>query len=147
MRDLVHFYPEVKIGHTRIVTISTDNLLKTNELRDGEGAQWPFLSDPQRVVQQDLDIQEYTDPTNNPMIPPPWCWSRVSRSSRSIWATGTGGVPSIAELWADLREVTRRIRPDWDIAEPEHRAAWERDERTRFFPYGRSFHEVWGEQA
>ena len=26
------------------------------------GAQWPFLSDPKRIVQRDLDIQEYTDP-------------------------------------------------------------------------------------
>ena len=52
-----------------LVTISTDNLLKTNEFRDGEGAQWPFLSDPERLVQRDLDIQEYTDPTNNPMVP------------------------------------------------------------------------------
>ena len=69
MRDLVHFYPEVKVGYARLVTISNDNLLKTNEFRDGEGAQWPFLSDPERVVQRDLDIQEYTDPTNNPMIP------------------------------------------------------------------------------
>ncbi len=33
------------------------------------GAQWPFLSDPERIVQKDLDIQEYTDPENDPMIP------------------------------------------------------------------------------
>jgi peroxiredoxin len=66
---MVHFYPELKVGCSRLVAISTDNLLKTNEFRDGEGAQWPFLSDPERVVQRDLDIQEYTDPTNDPMIP------------------------------------------------------------------------------
>jgi hypothetical protein len=28
-----------------------------------------FLSDPERTVQQDLDIQEYTDPEHDPMIP------------------------------------------------------------------------------
>ena len=33
------------------------------------GAQWTFLSDPGRTVQQDLDIQEYTDPEHDPMIP------------------------------------------------------------------------------
>ena len=33
------------------------------------GAQWTFLSDPGRTVQQDLDIAEYTDPEHNPMIP------------------------------------------------------------------------------
>jgi len=49
VRDLVHFYPEVKVGYARLVTISTDNLLKTNEFRDGEGAQWLFLSDPARL--------------------------------------------------------------------------------------------------
>ncbi len=28
-----------------------------------------FLSDPDRAVQKDLDIVEYTDPEHNPMIP------------------------------------------------------------------------------
>ena len=39
----------------------------SNEFRTGVGAHWPFLSDPRRVVQKDLDIAEYTDPTHNPM--------------------------------------------------------------------------------
>ena len=30
------------------------------------GAQWTFLSDPERAVQKDLDIAEYTDPEHNP---------------------------------------------------------------------------------
>src|SRR5438270_1421643 len=89
---MVHFYPEVKVGYARIVTISTDNLLRTNEFRDGEGAQWPFLSDPERLVQRDLDIQEYTDPTNNPMVPHTLVLEPSSRSTRSTTATGTGGV-------------------------------------------------------
>jgi hypothetical protein len=108
VRDLVHFYPEVKVGYTRLVTISTDNLLKTNEFRDGEGAQWPFLSDPERVVQRDLDIQEYTDPTNNPMIP----HTLVLEPNLKIYKIYNGywfwGRPSISELWSDLREVTPR---------------------------------------
>jgi len=33
------------------------------------GVQWPFLCDPGRKVQQDLGIQEYTDPHHDPMIP------------------------------------------------------------------------------
>src|ERR671919_2684648 len=69
LRNYVDFYPELKVGYTRIVTISTDNLLETNEFRDGVGAPWPFLSDPGRKVQKDLDIQEYTDRHNDPMIP------------------------------------------------------------------------------
>ena len=42
------------------MTISTDNLLKTDNFRNGEAAQWPFLSDPEQVVQLDLGIQEST---------------------------------------------------------------------------------------
>jgi len=35
----------------------------------GVGAHWPFLSDPGRKVQKDLDIAEYTDAVHDPMIP------------------------------------------------------------------------------
>ncbi len=62
LRNLVELYPEIRVAHTNIVTISTDNLLETNEMRDALGAAWPFLSDPGRIVQKDLDIAEYTDP-------------------------------------------------------------------------------------
>jgi hypothetical protein len=45
----------------------TTNTLQ--ECRASVGAQWTFLSDPERTVQKDLDIAEYTDPEHNPMIP------------------------------------------------------------------------------
>ena len=145
MRDLVDFYPELKVGYTTIVTISTDNLLKTNEFRDGLGAQWPFLSDPERLVQRDLDIQEYTDPTNDPMIP----HTLVLEPGLTIHKIYNGywywGRPSTAELWSDLREVTRRIRPDWDISLPEMRAAWQRGGREQFFPYAKPMRELFVE--
>src|SRR6202047_2969693 len=66
---LVALDREMEVGYCRIVTISTDNIIETNENRSGVGAHWPFLSDPRRVVQRDLDIVEYTDPVHNPMIP------------------------------------------------------------------------------
>ena len=69
VRRLVEAYPDFRVAHTRIVLISTDNQLDTNEFRDTQAAEFPFLSDPDRVVQQDLDIQEYTDPVHDPMIP------------------------------------------------------------------------------
>jgi hypothetical protein len=43
LRNLVDFYPEFRVGYTRIVLISTDNLLQTHEHREGLGAQRPFL--------------------------------------------------------------------------------------------------------
>src|SRR3954465_6546508 len=66
---LVQIHRELEIGYCRLVTITTDNITDTNEFRSGVGAHWPFLSDPRRVVQRDLDIVEYTDPAHNPMIP------------------------------------------------------------------------------
>jgi peroxiredoxin len=69
---LVPLHREMQVGYCRLVTISTDNLLETNEFRAGVGAHWAFLSDPGRTLQRDLDIAEYTDPDHNPMIPHTW---------------------------------------------------------------------------
>ncbi len=37
-RLLVEMQPEFKVAYTKIVTISTDNMLEANEMRDGVGA-------------------------------------------------------------------------------------------------------------
>ena len=65
---LVQLHREMEVAYTRLVTISTDNITQTNEYRSGVDAHWPFLSDPGRMVQKDLDIAEYTDPLHNPMF-------------------------------------------------------------------------------
>ena len=69
LHELVRFQSQCDVGFVRIVTITTDSFVLSNDLRLGVGAHWPFLHDPERVVQKDLDIQEYTDPHNDPMIP------------------------------------------------------------------------------
>jgi hypothetical protein len=43
---LVQLHREMDVGYCRLVTISTDNELTTNEYRTGVGANWTFLSDP-----------------------------------------------------------------------------------------------------
>jgi hypothetical protein len=127
------------------VTISTDNLYETNEFRDGLGAQWPFLSDPGRVVQKDLDIQEYTDPHHDPMIP----YTLVLEPGLRIFKIYNGywfwGRPSVDELRQDLRAVTQKIRPDWDLGAPQLRAAWQQGKKENFFPYGKKLSEVLAE--
>ena len=57
--QLAAFYPQIVAGYTQIVTISTDNILVSNDFRNAVGAQWVFLSDAGRKVQKDPDIQEY----------------------------------------------------------------------------------------
>ena len=37
-------------------------------------------------------------------------------------------------------------RPDWDITRAETRAAWEAGDKKRFYPYGKSYAQVFKEQ-
>jgi peroxiredoxin len=143
---LVQLHREIEVGYCRLVTISTDNLLETNENRSAVDAHWPFLSDPGRKVQKDLDIAEYTDPKHNPMIP----HTIVLEPGRIIFKIYNGywyfGRPTIEELRQDLRRVLQKCRPDWDITDPELRAAWELGDKTRFFPYGKTYAEMFAGQ-
>jgi peroxiredoxin len=91
--ELAAFYPKIVAGYTQIVTISTDNILVSNDFRESVGAQWVFLSDAGRKVQKDLDIQEYTDPHNDPMIPHTLVLKPGSSSTVSTTATGSGAGP------------------------------------------------------
>jgi peroxiredoxin len=143
---LVRLFHEMEVGYCRLVTISTDNLLETNEFRAAAGAHWPFLSDPGRKVQKDLDIAEYTDPTHNPMVPHTIVLEPgliVNKIYMGYWFFGR---PTVEELRQDLRVVTRKCRPDWDLSDPEHREAWARGEKARFYPYGKSYAAVFKEQ-
>jgi peroxiredoxin len=133
--QLAAFHPQIAVAYTQIVTISTDNIIKTNEFRDSVGAQWTFLSDAGRKVQKDLDIAEYTDPYNDPMIP----YTLVLKPGLVIYSVYNGywywGRPSIEDLRRDLREVTREIRPDWDLSAPGLREAWDAGDRSMHYPY------------
>jgi peroxiredoxin len=143
---LVQLHREMEVGYCRLVTISTDNLLATNEFRSGVGAHWTFLSDPGRTVQKDLDIAEYTDPHNNTMIPHTLVLEpglRVYKIYNGYWFFGR---PTVEELRLDLRAVLQRCRPDWDISDAAHRAAWARGEKDKFYPYGKTHAQVFAEQ-
>jgi len=135
---LLQLHREMQVGYCRLVTISTDNLVETYEFRAAVGAHWPFLSDAGRRLQKDLDIAEYTDPDHNPMIPHTLVLEpglRVYKIYNGYWFFGR---PTVEELRLDLRAVLQRCRPDWDITGPEWRAAWERGEKAKFFPYGKT---------
>ncbi len=67
--ELAANYAKIAVAYTKVATISTDTHHSSQEFRASVGAQWPFLSDPERIVQKDLEIQEYTDPEHDPMIP------------------------------------------------------------------------------
>ena len=130
--ELAANYPKINVSYTRVVTISTDTHHDSLDFRNSVGAQWPFLSDPGRIVQKDLDIQEYTDPEHDPMIP----HTLVLKPELVIYSIYNGywfwGRPSLVDLWHDLRAVTAEIRPDWDLATPGLRERWEAGDVSPF---------------
>jgi hypothetical protein len=146
-RLLVELEPEINVAYTKLVTISTDGLLELNEMRSGVGAHWPFLSDPRRRIQKDLDIQEYTDPHHDPMIP----YTFVLEPGLVIHSIYNGywywGRPGPDDLRRDLRAVTMKIRLDWDLGKPGMHEAWERGEKGAFWPYGQTMKEVFAKSA
>src|SRR4051812_20967145 len=130
--ELAAFYPKIAVGYTQIATIATDAHHTLQEFRASVGAQWPFLSDPERIVQKDLDIQEYTDRDNDPMIPHTLVLKPgliVHRIYNGYWFWGR---PSVVDLWHDLRDVTRETRPDWDLSTPGLRERWEAGDLAPF---------------
>ena len=139
---LLGLHRELEVGYCRLVTISTDSILETNEFRSGVGAHWPFLSDARRLVQKDLDIAEYTDPEHNPMIPHTLVLEPelvVHKIYGGYWYFGR---PTVEELRQDLRAVLRKCRPDWDITTPEMKAAWRQGRKEVFYPYGKTYKEI-----
>ena len=99
------------MAYTQVATIATDDHHTLQEFRASVGAQWTFLSDPGRTVQQDLDIAEYTDPEHNPMIP----HTLVLKPGLVVHSVYNGywfwGRPSFYELWRDLRAAIGRDPP------------------------------------
>jgi peroxiredoxin len=135
--QLAAFYPQINVAYTKVATISTDDQHTSQEFRNSVGAQWPFLSDPERTVQRDLDIQEYTDPGNDPMIPHTLVLGPglvVHTIYNGYWFWGR---PSVDELHRDLRELSAEIRPDWDLSAPGLRDAWEAGDVAAFHGWGR----------
>jgi hypothetical protein len=137
---LVELHREMEVGYCRLVTISTDSIVETNEYRAGIG-------DPRRLVQHDLDIPEYTDSVHNPMIP----HTLVLEPGLVIYRIYNGywffGRPTVEELRQDLRAVLKKCRPDWDITTPELKAGWQQGRKELFYPYGKTYAQTIGERG
>lgn len=126
---------EFQVGYCKIVTISTDSRMQSLEWRTRLGAHWPFLSDEERLIQQELEIREYTDPEHNPMIP----YTVVLEPGLKIHKIYNGywywGRPTPEEIRQDFRAVSQKIRPDWDLSNPKVREQWENGNKAFFYPY------------
>lgn len=126
---------ECKVGYCGLITISTDTVLESKEWRTRLGAHWPFLSDQERMIQQELDIKEYTDPKHDPMIPHTILLEPglvVYRIYNGYWYWGR---PTPEELRQDFRTLSMKCRPDWDLSNPEVQQKWKNGDKNFFYPY------------
>lgn len=136
MKELVRFHPQLVVGYTQLVTITTDDWHTTNNYRQQTNAHWPFLYDEERIVQKDLNIREYTDTSHDVMVPHTIVLGRDLQVFKIYNGYYYWGRPSTAELHADLRELGRQTYTDWEITAPVLREKWENGEKSAFYPYG-----------
>ena len=94
------------------------------KMRIAAGAHWPFLADREYEVQRASEIHEYTD-THHPATVP---HTLVVAPGLVITKVYCGywfwGRPSPWQLWADLQDLLRRTKADFDPTTEEARATW-----------------------
>jgi peroxiredoxin len=114
-RQLAAFQSEVEVAYTRMVTVTTEPPEIQAAFRAGLDARWLFLSDAERRYLDELDLRETTDQVNRPYVPTVFTLFpdlRIHTVYNGYWYWGR---PSTEELRRDLREITRSIRPDWEV--------------------------------
>jgi peroxiredoxin len=114
-RNLVRLQTEAEVAYTRFVSVSIDPPEVAAAFRAGLDARWTFLSDTERRYQQELDLLETTDTLHRPYVPAAFTLYpdlRIHAVYNGYWFWGR---PSNSELRADLRAITRAIRPDWEV--------------------------------
>ena len=103
-----------------MITVSVDNRYDTDDMREGLGAEWPFLWDHDRKLLHELEMVDATDYIHGDIYIP---YTFVLDGDRTIYKIYNGwwylGRPTVEELRMDLRDLFSR-RPDW-IYSPEYR--------------------------
>jgi peroxiredoxin len=132
--ELASWQSAVAVAYTKIVTVCSGNISDASHLKQSTGAFWPFLVDTRNHVRDELEIHEYTDSHNNPMVP----HTLVLEPGLIVHSIYVGywywGRPSLDDLRRDLRAIMQK-RPDWDPTTPGLREAWDAGDKSQFFPY------------
>lgn len=114
LRNLVAMQDEIEREYGRIVVVTIDAPYVNGAFRAGLGADFPFLSDEERVVAEDLDIVELTDEKHRPYLPLTFIVDSrlvIRRSWNGFWYWGN---PTPDEIRITLREITRDEQPSFD---------------------------------
>jgi peroxiredoxin len=117
LANLVALQEELQREYGRIAVVTVDEPYVNGAFRAGLGADFPFLSDEERGLAEELDLLELTDELHLPFLP----LTFVLDSNLVICKVWCGfwywGNPTPDELRLTLREVTREEQPTFD---PQH---------------------------
>jgi peroxiredoxin len=105
--------PELRVNYCKMITVSVDDRLTTNEVRNALGAEWPFLCDPVRRLLHELEMVDTTDSIHGEVYIP---YIFILDRDRTIYKIYNGwwyvGRPTVEEIRMDLRALMSK-RPDW----------------------------------
>ena len=114
VRNLVAVQDELQREYGRIAAVTVDEPYVNGAFRAGAGADFPFLSDEERTVADELDLLELTDELHRPFLPLTFVLDS-NRVIRNIWCGfWFWGNPTPDELRLALREITRAEQPTFD---------------------------------
>jgi len=114
LRRLIEVQSEFEVAYARIVVVSVDPSEVQSAFRAGLGARFTFLSDSERRWLPRLGLLEASDTEHHPYRPIAFTLYpdlTVHRRYAGDWYWGRA---TPEELRADMREITRNVRPDWE---------------------------------
>ncbi len=114
VRNLVAMQDELQREYGRIAVVTIDTPYVNGAFRAGLGADFPFLSDEDRAVAEELGIVELTDEKHRPFLPLTFVLDSkrvIRRRWNGFWFWGN---PTPDELRTTLREITRDEQPSYD---------------------------------
>jgi peroxiredoxin len=120
LSNLVPLQDEIQREYGKIAVVTVDEPYVNGAFRAGLGADFPFLSDEDRAVAEELDLLELTDELHRPYLPFTFALDsrlRIHRHWCGFWYWGN---PTPDELRQALREIVRAEQPTFD---PQ--AVWE----------------------
>jgi peroxiredoxin len=107
-----YLQPELRVKTCTMITVTVDDPLTTNEVRDALGADWPFLVDSDRRLVHELEMVDTTDSRHGEV----YAYTFILDRDRTIYKIYNGwwylGRPTVEEIRIDLRMLMRR-RHDW----------------------------------
>jgi peroxiredoxin len=123
-RELLRFHEWCQVAFTQLVTVMPNDAHDVYRLKVSTGATWTFLSDRDLQLQRHFDINEYTDVHHDyAAVPHTLLLSPGLRIERVYVGYWFWGRPTPHQLWADLGDVFRATKADFDPTTAVARAA------------------------